>query len=162
MPKTRASIRVIKAPEIVLEALRTWKAHIDSACPGHSEFVFCTQTGTMRAYTGLRSAFQRFLKKHGFDKEGLNLHSFRHTFATMLLENGVNPRVVQRLMGHSDISMTLGTYSHVVQEVYSEVADVLGDIYSDTVGGTYAPRMTGGKVVRLMREIEPGNRCEAM
>ena len=62
---------------------------------------------------------------------------------TMLLENGVNPRVVQRLMGHSDIGMTLGTYSHVVQEVYNEIADVLGNIYSDTVAGTYMPRMTG-------------------
>ena len=71
----------------------------------------------------------------------------------MLLENGVNPRVVQRLMGHSDIGMTLGTYSHVVQEVFNEVADVLGGVYSDTINGVYMPRMLSDSVDRLAMEL---------
>ena len=82
----------------------------------------------MRKYAGLRSAYRRFLERNGMDGDGLNLHCFRHTFSSMLLENGVNPRVVQRLLGHADIGTTLGIYSHVVAEVYSEVAEVLGDI----------------------------------
>ena len=87
---------------------------------------------------------------------------FRHTFATMLLENGVNPRVVQRIMGHSDIGMTLGTYSHVVPEIFNEVADVLSGIYIDTVAGAYTPRMTGDKVICLMREVGLEDEKEAV
>jgi integrase len=161
-PKTRASVRVIKAPAIVIEALSEWKKYIDEACPDHSDFVFCTRDGRMRTYSSLRSAFRRFLVKHGLDSERLYMVRFRHTFATMLLENGVNPRVVQRIMGHSDIGMTLGTYSHVVPEIFNEVADVLGGIYIDTVAGTYTPRMTGDKVVRLMREVGLENEREAV
>ena len=162
LPKTRASVRVIRVPDMVLDAIKEWKALIDEACPGHSEFVFCTRTGGMRTYAGLRSSFRRFLQRHGLDKEGLSLHSLRHTFATMLLENGVNPRVVQRLMGHSDIGMTLGTYSHVVQEVFNEIAGVLGDIYNDTLAGTYSPQLSGGKVVRLVRDMMPESEREVM
>jgi len=143
-PKTRSSVRVIKAPDAVINALLEWKTYVDEALPGHSDFVFCSRSGGMRTYSGLRSLYRRFLDRHGFDENGLNLNCYRHTFATMLLENGVNPRVVQRLMGHSDISMTLGTYSHVVQEVYGEVADILSGIYNDTVTGKYTPRLATG------------------
>ena len=161
-PKTRASVRIIKVPTIVMDTLNDWKAHIDEACPGHSGFVFCTRTGEMRTYAGLRSAFRRFLKKHSLNVEGLHLVSFRHTFATMLLENGVNPRVVQRLMGHTDIGMTLGTYSHVMQEVFDEVADVLGCIYIDTIAGTYTTCMIGDKVSRSMHDFMPDSARDAM
>ena len=50
---------------------------------------------------------------------------FRHTFATMLLESSVNPRIVQKMLGHRDIETTLGIYSHVLPEVYSGAADAL-------------------------------------
>ncbi len=154
-PKTRSSMRVIKAPAIVMDALRTWRDYIDEACPKHKDFVFCTNAGNMRKYAGLRSLYRRCLDRQGLSQEGLHLHNFRHTFATMLLENSANPRVVQRLLGHADIGTTLGTYSHVVQEVYNEVAEVLGDIYSNTMGGTYQPRVTGDNVVRLLKETVP-------
>jgi len=88
---------------------------------------------------GFRTAYRRFLKRHGLDGEALNLHRFRHTFATMLLETGVNPKIVQKLMGHKDIETTLGIYSHVLAEVYDSVADTLDDIYTQTVAGTYTP-----------------------
>ncbi len=136
-----------------MDALIVWKKHIDIACPEHSSFVFCTRSGNMRTYSGLRSSYRRFLKRHDLPEEGMNLHCYRHTFATMLLENGVNPRVVQRLMGHSEIGTTLGTYSHVVQEVYSEVAEVLGDVYRNTLNGTYFPRLMGNEIAVTAREI---------
>ena len=59
------------------------------------------------------------------------LHRYRHTFATMLLEEGVNPKVVQKLLGHSDIETTLGTYSHVLPEVFDGVAGIVGKIHTD-------------------------------
>ena len=47
----------------------------------------------------------------GFDN--YHAHTYRHTFATMLFEQGVNPKVVQKLMGHSDIKTTLKIYTSI-------------------------------------------------
>ncbi|QUH18958.1 tyrosine-type recombinase/integrase [Alkaliphilus sp. B6464] len=49
-------------------------------------------------------------------KIDFNFHMLRHTHATMLLEAGVNPKVVQERLGHSSVSITLDTYSHITTE----------------------------------------------
>ena len=101
--------------------------------------VFPNRNGQGRTYGGFRTAYRRFLEKHEFTAFEINLHSYRHTFATMLLEAGVNPRIVQRLLGHKDIMTTLNTYSHVLAEVYQGVADKLDAICLDTTNGTFTP-----------------------
>jgi site-specific recombinase XerD len=53
----------------------------------------------------------------------------------MLLERGVNPKVVQKLLGHRDIETTLGTYSHVLPEVFDCVARVVGELHADMTAG---------------------------
>ena len=53
----------------------------------------------------------------------MTFHQFRHTFAAMMLERGVNPRVVQEFLGHKDISTTLGIYTGVTSAVMQEAAD---------------------------------------
>lgn len=50
----------------------------------------------------------------------IRFHDLRHTAATLLLTEGVHPRVVQELLGHSSISLTLGTYSHVLPDMQTE------------------------------------------
>ncbi len=47
----------------------------------------------------------------------------------MLMEQDVNPRVVQKRMGHKDVKTTLGTYSHVSKELFEDTAARLGDAY---------------------------------
>ncbi|HEY5247354.1 MAG TPA: tyrosine-type recombinase/integrase, partial [Dermatophilaceae bacterium] len=51
------------------------------------------------------------------------LHDLRHTHATMLLRAGVDPKVVSERLGHSSISMTLDTYSHVMPGMQQEAAE---------------------------------------
>ena len=46
---------------------------------------------------------------------------FCHTYASMLLKQEINPKIVQKLPGHRDVSTTLGVYTHVVPEVFSGV-----------------------------------------
>ena len=92
--------------------------------------VFPNKNGKTRTYSGFRTVYIKFLKKHDFDKYNLHLHRYRHTFATMLLEKGVNPKIVQKLLGHKTIQITLDTYSHVLSEVYSETADTVDSIYN--------------------------------
>ena len=50
-------------------------------------------------------------------------HAARHTAATLLLQQGVPARVAMQILGHSQISLTLGTYSHVVPELAQEAAE---------------------------------------
>ncbi len=55
--------------------------------------------------------------------DNITFHQFRHTFATMMLERGVNPRVVQEFLGHKDVSTTLGIYTGGVMKAAADEAD---------------------------------------
>jgi integrase len=53
----------------------------------------------------------------------MRFHDLHHTHATLLLAEGVHPKIVQERLGHSQISLTLDTYSHVIPSLQSEAAD---------------------------------------
>jgi len=133
--KTPKSVRAFLIPEIVADALREWGIY----CKENnivSEFVFPnTRTGAMRTYAGLRSMLQRFIKKHQLEDEKITLYTFRHTFATMLLEQRESPKIVAQLMGHTKVSTTLDIYSHVVSStVYEKTAQTLDGVYKEIAG----------------------------
>lgn len=159
--KTRTSQRVLQAPDIVLTRLREWMKHVAEMKGGMDVlmldgFVFIsTRTMGMRTYSGFRASYRNFLKRNGFDAEGLNLHRFRHTYASMLLEQKINPKIVQKLLGHRDISTTLGIYSHVVPEVFSGVAATVNDVSDHLLAGTYTPKMSAEQVHRQLRQLDP-------
>ena len=67
--------------------------------------------------------FKRLLKKA--ELPDIRFHDLRHTAATLMLQQGVHPKVVQERLGHSDISMTLNTYSHVLPVMQDEAAEKL-------------------------------------
>jgi len=129
--KTQCSVRKFTVAPLVMEALQAWR----EALPGHVKrsitfdllapdaMVFPNDNGRMRTYDGFRTTYRRFLEEN--ELPYYPIHSFRHTFATMLLERSVNPRIVQKMLGHRDIETTLGIYSHVLPEVYSGAADAL-------------------------------------
>jgi len=58
----------------------------------------------------------------------IRFHDLRHTAATLMLKQGIHPKVVQERLGHSDISMTLNIYSHVLPTMQDEVADKLNEL----------------------------------
>lgn len=58
-----------------------------------------------------------------------NFHSLRHSFATRLLEMNENPKVVQEILGHSSITLTLDTYSHVMPELKKSAVDKLSGLF---------------------------------
>jgi integrase len=60
-----------------------------------------------------------------FDKAGIEcrIHDLRHTHATMLLRQGVHPKVVSERLGHASIGITLDTYSHVMPGMQEEAAE---------------------------------------
>ncbi len=72
----------------------------------------------------VNSYFKRQCEKAGIDYPG-GQHALRHTFATRGLEAKVNPKVIQKWMGHKDISTTLNTYSSVLENLETESVDIL-------------------------------------
>jgi integrase len=67
------------------------------------------------------------------EKAGLpniRFHDLRHSTATMLLSKGVHPKVVQEILGHSEIGMTLNTYSHVLPTMQKDAMDKLNDFFN--------------------------------
>ncbi|PEV10855.1 integrase [Bacillus thuringiensis] len=50
----------------------------------------------------------------------IKTHNLRHTHATILLKQGVNPKIISERLGHTDISLTLSIYSHVLSNIQEE------------------------------------------
>ncbi|WP_330369325.1 tyrosine-type recombinase/integrase [Metaclostridioides mangenotii] len=57
-----------------------------------------------------------------------DFHSLRHTHATMLLESGANIKDIQKRLGHSKLSTTMDTYSHVTDKMESVTVNILESI----------------------------------
>ena len=89
-------------------ALR-WSAWAHLYQPGG--LVFATQTGTLINLSNLRNRSFKPLLKHAGLRD-ICFHDLRHTCATLLLSQGTHPKLVQELLGHATIAMTLDTYSH--------------------------------------------------
>lgn len=159
--KTLTSQRTIQAPDLVLERLRRWMRYVATLKGGLNVlvpegFVFIsTRTMKMRTYSGFRASYRHFLERHGFGDDGLNLHRYRHTYASMLLEQEVNPKVVQQLLGHKDVSTTLGVYSHVVPEVFSGVTAAVNTATAQLLDGTYAPKRNADQIRKQLQELDP-------
>lgn len=82
--------------------------------------VFCTATGRPVDAGSVSHAKDRALAAAGLPR--VRTHDLRHTAATYLLSQGVHPKVVQDLLGHSSITLTMNTYSHVLPSLHREVA----------------------------------------
>lgn len=65
--------------------------------------------------------FKRELAKAGLPR--IRIHDLRHSAATLLLTRGVHPKVVQDMLGHSTVTLTLDTYSHVTPALHKEAAE---------------------------------------
>lgn len=61
-------------------------------------------------------------------------HDLHHSAATILLGMGVNAKVIQQLLGHSDITITLGLYSHLLPSMQDEAIDMWDDAFGDGEG----------------------------
>ncbi len=118
-PKTSRSRRTIALPAEVLGALGTLKTDRDNARSllgveyADHGLVFCQPNGKpLHAHNLVQRDFRRVARQVGLPR--IRFHDLRHTHATLLLREGVHPKVVQERLGHSQISTTLDTYSHVL------------------------------------------------
>ena len=71
--------------------------------------------------------FRSLLEDAGLPQ--IRFHDLRRSAATIMLNMGVHPKVVQELLGHSSISMTLDTYSHMLPSMQQEAMDKLNGLF---------------------------------
>lgn len=88
--------------------------------------IFHQPDGACLRPDAVSSQFLRRVEKFGHPR--LTIHGLRHTWATLALEQGIHPRVVQERLGHSTIAITLGIYSHVSPTLHDEAASVIAGL----------------------------------
>ena len=134
-PKTDRGRRSIVLPSFTAEALKqhrlrqlgakltaglSWQDH---------DYVFCTSIGThLNPTRDVLDVLKSFLEKAGLPE--IRFHDLRHSSATMLLGMKAHPKIVQEILGHSQISITLDIYSHVLptmqEEAMRKIDEALG------------------------------------
>ena len=116
-PKTESSIREVAIPNQLYDILIKFAPQKDE---DWDNFVTSNSQQPQGHRTASRCA-ERLLLKIGVEYKGF--HSFRHSYATKMLESGVNTKVVSDLLGHSNISTTLNIYSHTSNDLKKECVD---------------------------------------
>ena len=92
--------------------------------------MFSSSAGTSMSVHNLHNrSWKPLLKRAGLPLS-TRFHDLRHTCATLLLGKGVHPKLVQELLGHSSIEMTLDTYSHVLPNMGDAAAEAMDDTLS--------------------------------
>ena len=90
------------------------------------QFVSCKPLGELLTTQTLKWC-NKLVQKELPDIKHFHFHALRHTYASTLVTNGANFKDVQELMGHSDIRITLNTYSHVTQHSRKKAVAILED-----------------------------------
>ena len=131
-PKTKASKRTIVLP--VIDELRAHRADVNQRRLAHGvgwdttyDLVFPSRVDGLIDAARDNTEWNRLFARAGV--RDVRLHDARHTAATTLLVMGVPARVVMQILGHSQIGLTLGTYSHVVPELANDAADKIAQAY---------------------------------
>ena len=131
-PKTDAGVRFVPmTPEVeqcfrsILAKRRTPK--VEPLIDGYSGFLYLDKNGMPMVALHWEKYFEHIVEKYNkiykVEMPKITPHVCRHTFCSNMAKSGMNPKTLQYIMGHSDISVTLNTYSHVgFEDARSELA----------------------------------------
>lgn len=94
------------------------------------DLVFRTTIGTPVSPRNILRTFYTIIEKAGVKK--IRFHDLRHTHASLLLKQGVNPKIVSERLGHANVRITLDTYSHVLPNLQKDTAEEFGRLFYGT------------------------------
>ena len=126
-PKTWTSYRRIPMVDNIIPILRNHmqSQRVNMIDPkwNLNDLVFCSSKGTIIEATTVNRYLNQIIKRAGLEK--FSMHTLRHTFATRMMEAGVSAKVVQEMLGHKDVALTLNTYTHVnMDTAHREIAKI--------------------------------------
>lgn len=131
-PKSERSRRAVALPRVAIVALRAHRVRqkkerlLAGGDWQDTGLVFTTRTGGPLDPINVTKTFKRLLRQAGVPE--VRFHDLRHTAATFLLAQGVDARTIMETLGHSQISLTLDTYSHVLPTLQRDAADRMNRI----------------------------------
>jgi integrase len=134
-PKTESGKRTIVLPRVVIKMLyhhrdvqkeKQARAGTDWV---DNNLVFCGKKGGFMVRTTLKYQFDKLLDDVGLPH--IRFHDLRHSAATILLSMGIPIKVVQELLGHSDVAMTLRVYGHVMPSMSGDAASGMDGLFED-------------------------------
>ena len=114
-PKSRSSVRTIPIPEFVTALL--------SKLVGNADTYLITGTAKPTEPRTMQNRFRRILKDCGV--RIVNFHMIRHTYATVCVEHGFDPKTLSELLGHADASIALNRYVHSSMQLKREYVERL-------------------------------------
>ncbi len=95
-----------------------------------NDLIFSHWDGSPLLPDSITHAWVKLVRKCGL--KGIRLHDARHTHATIMLKQGIHPKIVQERLGHSSIGITLDTYSHVTPGLQVAAASSFDKAFSKT------------------------------
>lgn len=128
-PKTKTSRRTIYMNDTLIEILKEHKLQqhkLIFSLGGkfkHPEMIFTSELGNYKDRSCLNTSFRRYLK--GTDFEFMTLHCLRHTNATLLLNSGVDLKIVSEHLGHSDVGTTANIYTDILDSTRKKTAEII-------------------------------------
>lgn len=132
-PKTDKGRRFIPLLDDVVSLLKVHKEKQSDelsilGLSNEKTLVFCSEIGTAIEPRSFTRTFKSLLKKANISN--INIHALRHTFATRGLENGIELKIMQEILGHSSISVTGDIYSHVLLDKKKDSINKLKGIFN--------------------------------
>lgn len=131
-PKSETSRRTVSLPDVAVEILKRHRIRqkVERLKAGGDwqdlNMVFTSTIGTYVDERNLRREFVAIRKVAGIPH--MRIHDLRHTFASLLLAQKVPAKVVQEMLGHSQITLTLDTYSHLIPGLQEDAARKLNAV----------------------------------
>lgn len=141
-PKTSNSIRRVKLPQFLIDKLKSYKLKQAEQklqlanMYQDNNLVFCNPFGKYLDSSNVRKRLNKIIDNINLNEKDKSkhishrkFHDLRHTYATRLFELGEEPKTVQMLLGHSNISITLNTYTHVLDDIKDKAVSKLDDLF---------------------------------
>lgn len=141
-PKTKASNRIIKLPTFLIEII---KNYIESLYDKNTSRLFITSRTNIHRYKN------EIVKKYGL--ENIRLHDFRHSHASILLNQGVDIVTVSKRLGHESIKMTLDTYSHLIKGSEDKLIGVLDKLKGKNLKSDWSFKMTRQEIYNKIQKM---------
>ena len=126
--KTYAGKRIVPIPDFIYPYIIEQMQIADKQENNEEKLLFKPYNSKYTRRTNVNSELQRILSKE-FNITDISTHSLRHTYGTRCIESGMAPVVVQRLMGHKDIGVTLNTYTSVFDKFKENEIDKVNRYY---------------------------------
>ena len=124
--KTKNAYRTLPLAEDTVGVLKEQRKKV-----GNSPWVFPSPNGGPISPDSVLHMLHRVLKRAGLPK--VRFHDLRHTFATLVLQNGVDVKTVSGMLGHFSAGFTLDTYAHITSAAQRQAAQTMGNVLAGTI-----------------------------